>query len=243
MGTTCLTRLVPGSGYESLSLVPSLDASHSSEHITDTLAWLPSKLQMPIPLPADRVYRAAQELTTALLASKSDGSHYIFDTTYNALTTLSDIFSTCAGPPPTEAPIAVPWVLKPIQPPPLILVPPVLAAAPAPRLPKLPAALSPRVVPAPSVPKPSAAPPQRVAPNTPIPPVELPAPVQNTVPEPPTIPNLTWAQRAASAPPSPTLLETPVAPISHRTRQHSQGGRIVFLKQNSSDTGPSLIHH
>jgi hypothetical protein len=31
-----------------------------SERITDTLAWLPSKLRMPVPLPADRVYRAAQ---------------------------------------------------------------------------------------------------------------------------------------------------------------------------------------
>jgi hypothetical protein len=110
--------------------------------------------------------------------------------------------------------------LNPIQPPQLVPAPPILTTAPAPRVPELPAALPPRVAPALRVNKLPGAPPPRVAPNTPIPPMVPPAPVTNTAPDPPTIPYLTWAQQAAIAHPSPTLLKTPVAPIA---------GRIVFF--------------
>jgi hypothetical protein len=67
--------------------------SSRPERITDTLAWLPSKLRMPVPLPADRIYRAAQDLTAALLASTSFTSPGLPDHATAALTTLTEIFA------------------------------------------------------------------------------------------------------------------------------------------------------
>jgi hypothetical protein len=73
--------------------------SSRSERITDTLAWLPSKLRMPVPLPADRIYWAAQDLTEALLASTSCTSPGLPDHATAALTTLTEIFAHFLEPP------------------------------------------------------------------------------------------------------------------------------------------------
>ena len=190
-----------------------------AERITDTLAWIPTDIPLPVPSAAERLYLAATTLTEALLEpADATITNLLPATATHALHTLATIFADYVQPP--APPPLLPPTLQPPGPPPMVppAAPPMLPPddPPIPPPPDPPAAplraptWADRVrAPPPPLPPRVPVPPPRV--SVPLPPAPVPLPM---VPVPLPVPLPRVSVTLPSIPvPLPPVAPTEVAPL------------------------------